>query len=174
MREYLTAIGQHPLLAQAEEVELGLAVERRMELTQRRERLAAEFGRAPSAAEVGADTYVALSERRDALAALADAIGCEVGQDEAVSEMLARQSLADAVDQPLTAAAKAGLADALGLSEADAGAQVAEFSRLRWLLPPDVIGRLDAALRPDVFVRAEVAAALAAAGLRAAALASAG
>ena len=163
VREYLTAIGQHPLLAQAEEVELGLAVERRMELMQRRERLSAEFGRAPSAAEVGADAYVDLRERRGALEALADAVGCEFGQDEAVSEMLARQPLADALDQPLTAAAKAGLADALGLSEADAGAQVAEFSRLRWLLPPDVIGRLDAGLRPDASECAVAADLLAAA-----------
>ena len=32
IREYLTAIGQHPLLEKADEIRLGLAVERRMEL----------------------------------------------------------------------------------------------------------------------------------------------
>lgn len=161
VRDYLTAIGQHRLLAQPEEVELGLAVERRMELMRRRESLSAEPAGAPSAAEIAADAYVALRDKRGALAALADAIGCEFAQDATVSEMLAHQALADAVDQPLTAATKAGLANALGQPDADAAAQVAELSRLRWLLPPDVIGRLDAGLRPAASGRAEAAALLA-------------
>lgn len=157
VRDYLTAIGQHPLLAQPEEVELGLAVERRMELARRRESLSEELARAPSPAELAADAYMALREQRGALVALADAIGCEFAQDASIGEMLAHQPLADAVDQPLTAATKAGLANALGQSDSDAAAQVAELSRLRWLLPPDVIGRLDADLRPDASGRAEAA-----------------
>ena len=161
VRDYLTAIGQHRLLAQPEEVELGLAVERRMELMRRRESVSEELMRAPSPAEIAADAYVALREQRGALAALAGALGCEFAQDAPISEMLAHQTLADAVDQPLTAATKAGLANALGQPEADAAAQVAELSRLRWLLPPDVIGRLDAGLRPDASGRAEAAALLA-------------
>ena len=161
VRDYLTAIGQHRLLAQPEEVELGLAVERRMELARRRESLSEEMARQPAPAEIAADAYVALRDRRGVLAALAGAIGCEFAQDAPISEMLAHQALADAVDQPLTAATKAGLANSLGQPESDAAAQVAEFSRLRWLLPPDVIGRLDAALRPDASDRAEAAALLA-------------
>ena len=161
VRDYLTAIGQHRLLAQPEEVELGLAVERRMELMRRRESLSEEFAHAASPAELAADAYVALRDKRGALAALAGAIGCEFAQDAPISEMLAHQPLAAAVDQPLTAATKTGLANALGQPDSDAAAQVAELSRLRWLLPPDVIGRLDAALREDASGRAEAAALLA-------------
>ena len=161
VREYLTAIGQHPLLTQPEEVELGLAVERRMELMRRRKSLSEELAHPPSPAELAADAYPALRAQRGALTALATALGCEFAQDVPISEMLAHQPLADAVDQPLTAATKAALANALGQSESDAAAQVAELSRLRWLLPPDAIGRLDAALPPDASDRAEVAALLA-------------
>ena len=57
IREYLTAIGQHPLLSKADEIRLGLAVERRMELKQRRQAFEEEHGYPPLTAELVADIY---------------------------------------------------------------------------------------------------------------------
>ena len=60
----LTAIGQHPLLSKADEIRLGLAVERRMELKQRRQAFEEEHGYPPSTAELVADIYRALIDCR--------------------------------------------------------------------------------------------------------------
>lgn len=149
VREYLSAIGQHRLLTQQEEVTLGLAVERRMLLMQRRETLAAQLGRPPTPAELAADAYLALTEYADALATLVDVLGFEYVDGAAISEMLAHPELAEAVDLPLNAAVKAALADALRLDDSAAAEQVARISRLRWLLPPDAIRRLDDAPAHD-------------------------
>ena len=149
VREYLSAIGQRRLLTQQEEVTLGLAVEHRMLLMQRRESLAAQQGRPPSPAELAADAYIALTEYADTLAALADVIGCEFADGASISEMLAHPELAEAVDLHLNAAVKTALAEALQLDDSAAAEQVARISRLRWLLPPDAIRRLDDAPAHD-------------------------
>lgn len=144
VREYLSAIGQHRLLTQQEEVTLGLAVERRMLLMQRRESLAAQLGRPPAPAELAADVYLALTEYADTLASLADVLGFgEFAAGAAISDMMAHPELAEAVDLPLNAAVKTALAEALQLDDSAAAEQVARISRLHWLLPPDAIRRLD-------------------------------
>ncbi len=146
IREYLTAIGKHPLLTKPDEVRLGLAVERRMELMQQRQTLATELGRQPSAAELAANLYRALADRRQTLVTYAGTLGIEFSDCAGVSEMLADHAFADAVDLPMKGAAKAALTKALNAdSEAEAVQSIALCSKLRWLLPPQVIGRLDEA-----------------------------
>ena len=143
IREYLTAIGQHPLLDKSDEVRLGLAVERRMELKQRREDFAKENGFAPSTEDLAFEIYMALLGNRDTLLTFAGALGHELSEDATVSEALAVAEIRDALDLPMGAAIKSATAMALEVKEADAVAKVAAISRLRWLLPLEVIEALD-------------------------------
>ena len=148
IREYLTAIGQHPLLEKSDEVRLGLAVERRMELKQRREEFAKENGFAPSTTDLVFEIYIALAGSRDTLRTFAgvlgaDALGYELSDDSTISTALAIREVRDALDLPMDAATKSALALALDVKDADAVAKVASISRLRWLLPFEVIEALD-------------------------------
>ena len=143
IREYLTAIGQHPLLDKSDEIRLGLAVERRMELKQRREEFAKENGFAPSTADLVFEIYMALAGSRDTLLTFAGVLGYELGEDTTISAALAIRAVRDALDLPMGAATKSSLALALDVKDADAVAKVAAISRLRWLLPLEVIEALD-------------------------------
>ena len=143
IREYLTAIGQHPLLEKSDEIRLGLAVERRMELKQRREIFSEEYGFQPSATELAFDIYMALRERLPTLLTFASVLGFEMDEGATVSDALAIAEVRDALDLPMDAAVKSATALALDVKEAEAVAQVAAISRLRWLLPLEVIEALD-------------------------------
>ena len=144
IREYLTAIGQHPLLEKSDEVRLGLAVERRMELKQRRESFSKEFGYQPSTAELAFAIYIALLERRPFLLIFARVLGFDLEENATLSDGLAIGEVRDALDMPMGARLKGAVADALELKDSEAVAQVAAISRIRWLLPLEVIGALDA------------------------------
>ena len=143
IREYLTAIGQHPLLDKSDEIRLGLAVERRMELKQRREEFAKENGFAPSTADLALEIYMALVEKRDTLLTFAGVLGYELSEDATTSDALAIREVRDALDMPMDAATKSEMALALDVKDADAVAKVAAISRLRWLLPLEVLETLD-------------------------------
>ena len=143
IREYLTAIGQHPLLEKADEVRLGLAVERRMELKKRRSDFAEEFGSQPTTSDLVYDIYMALREGRQALLTLARELGFELDEDASISEALAIAEVRDAIDLPMGSGLKSAVAGALEVKEADAVAQVGAISKLRWLLPLEVIGALE-------------------------------
>lgn len=150
IREYLTAIGQHPLLDKSDEVRLGLAVERRMELKQRREEFSKENGFAPSTADLVFEIYLALLGSRDTLLVFADVLGYQLGEDATTSAALAIREVRDALDLPMNAATKSELALALDVKDADAVAKVAAISRLRWLLPLEVIEALDEGKEGDL------------------------
>ena len=143
IREYLTAIGQHPLLDKSDEVRLGLAVERRMELKQRREDFNKEYGFLPSTTELVFDIYMALRERRPTLLKFAAVLGYELPVNFTISDALAIDEIRDALDLPMDAGTKARMAQALDVKENDAVSPVAAISKLRWLLPLDVIAMLD-------------------------------
>ena len=143
IREYLTAIGQHPLLDKSDEIRLGLKVERRMELKQRREEFAKENGFAPSTVDLALEIYMALVEKRDTLLTFARLLGYELSEDATTSDALAIREVRDALDMPMDATTKSELALALDVKEADAVAKVAAISRLRWLLPLEVLETLD-------------------------------
>ena len=143
IREYLTAIGQHPLLEKSDEIRLGLAVERRMELRQRREAFAKQHGVQPSAIDLALEIYMALSDCRETLLIFANALGFDLAEDAAVSEALAISDVRDALDLPMNSFLKSSMADALDIKETAAVAAVAKISRLRWLLPLDVITALE-------------------------------
>ena len=143
IREYLTAIGQHPLLDKSDEIRLGLAVERRMELKQRRENFAKEYGFQPSSMDLATDIYMALLGCRETLITFAGVLGHELRSDASVSEALSIAEVRNALDLPMNSATKMATAQALDVSDTDAVAQIAAISRLRWLLPLEVIANLE-------------------------------
>ena len=143
IREYLTAIGQHPLLSKADEIRLGLAVERRMELKQRRQAFEEEHGYPPSTAELLADIYRALSDYRFTLLTFAALLDHELNDNATLSEVLAIPEVRDALDMPMDAGIKSGMAVALEAKDADAASHVGTISKLRWLLPLQVIAILE-------------------------------
>ena len=143
IREYLTAIGQHPLLQKSDEIRLGLAVERRMELKLRRERFIDEYGFQPSTEELVFDIYMALRERLPTLLTFAGILSFDMDEDATISDALAIDEVREALDLPMNAGTKAAVALALEVKEVDAVAAVAAISRLRWLLPLEVIAALD-------------------------------
>lgn len=147
IREYLTAIGQHPLLDKSDEVRLGLAVERRMELRQRRKDFNDEHGFSPSTTDLVSDIYIALRESRPTLLKFAAVLGFDLPANATISDALAILEVRDALDLPMNADAKAQMAEALRVKDKDAVSNVAAISRLRWLLPLDVIATLDS--EPD-------------------------
>ena len=150
IREYLTAIGQHPLLVKSDEIRLGLAVERRMEMKQRRQSFTEEYGLQPSAAEFVFDIYMALRERLPTLVTFAGVLGFEMDEGASISDVLAIAEVREALDLPMSAGTKAAVALALDVKDADAVAQVAAISKLRWLLPLEVIAALDGELNGEL------------------------
>ena len=154
IREYLTAIGQHPLLDKSDEIRLGLAVERRMELKQRRESFVKEYGFQPSTMDIATEVYVALRGCRETLVAFAAVLGYEIAPDASISEALSIGDVRDALDLPMAPATKSATAMALDVSEPEAVARIGAISRLRWLLPLSVIADLEDAAnggQPDKY-----------------------
>ena len=143
IREYLTAIGQHPLLDKSDEIRLGLAVERRMELKRRRESFREEYGFESSTVEPVFDIYMALRERRPTLLKFAAVLGFELPASSTISDALAIDEVREALDLPMDADTKSRVAQALDVEDSDAVSLVGDISRLRWLLPLEVIGVLD-------------------------------
>ena len=156
IREYLTAIGQHPLLSKSDEIRLGLAVERRMELKQRRQSFEEEHGYPPSTAELAAEIFRGLIDCRFTLLTFTALLDHELTEDATLSEVLAISAVRDALDMPMDADIKSGMAIALETKDGDAASLVGSISKVRWLLPLPVIAMLedDAANKlPDDTIR---------------------
>lgn len=143
IREYLRAIGQHPLLTGPQEIPLGLAVERRMQLRGTRAALTEELGREPSSAELGAKLYQSLISHRDALVKLAMTQELEVTADSTISNILSLADMKELVDYPLKEPVKAALAELLEMDENPAAAEITAVSKLTWLFPPGVLANLE-------------------------------
>ena len=143
IREYLTAIGQHPLLSKSDEIRLGLAVERRMELKQRRQSFEEEHGYPPSTAELAAEIFRGLIDCRFKLLIFTALLDHELTEDATLSEVLAISAVRDALDMPMDADIKSGMAIALETKDGDAASLVGSISKLRWLLPLPVIAMLE-------------------------------
>ena len=147
IREYLRAIGQHPLLTGAQEIPVGQTVERRMQLLETRSLLSEELGRQPSNSELGARIYQSLMVHRPALVKLANILGHKAGPRLSMGQILTLPDARAAFDNPLPQETKAALAEEIDIDEKAAGAVVTEASRLSWLLPLELIQELSTAVR---------------------------
>ena len=74
VREYLRAIGQHALPTRSQELQLGLAVERRIRIEDIRKRFLDEWGRQPTNGELAELIFRELDSHRDLLVALGSAL----------------------------------------------------------------------------------------------------
>lgn len=147
IREYLRAIGQHKLLTGAQEIPLGQAVERRMQLRETRSLLTEELGRQPSNSELGGRIYQSLMSHRPSIVKLANILGHKAGPRSTMGQLLTLPDARAAFDNPLKQETKATLAEAIELDEKAAGNVVTAASRLSWLLPLDIIQELGTAVR---------------------------
>ena len=147
VREYLRAIGEHPLLTSAQEIPLGQAVERRMQLRETRALLTDELGRQPSNPELGGRVYQSLMGHRPALVKLLNLLGHKTGPRSSMGQILTTPNVREAIDNPLPQETKAALAEAIELDEKAAGNVVTAASRLSWLLPLDIIDELGSSVR---------------------------
>jgi RNA polymerase primary sigma factor len=142
VREYLQAIGQHPLLTVAEEIELGLAVERWVLLKALRQRFRKEHEREPTPAELGALTYLALADHKDLIAALASTLA-EDEQANGTAQILALPEIRAVLDTSLEPTARAEVAKKLDSTEGEVSSRLTSLAKVFPLLPAGVIDELD-------------------------------
>ncbi|MDA1226332.1 MAG: sigma-70 family RNA polymerase sigma factor [Chloroflexi bacterium] len=147
IREYLRAIGQHKLLTGAQEIPLGQAVERRMQLRETRSLLTEELGRQPSNSELGGRIYQSLMSHRPSIVKLANILGHKAGPRSTMGQILTLPDAREAIDNPLPQEIKATLAEAIELDEKAAGNVVTAASKLAWLMPLELIQELGTAVR---------------------------
>ena len=89
VRDYLRSIGEHSLLTAEQEVGLGLAVERWLQLRALREQIRLEGYERVDPVELASSIYRSVLSRREMLSALAHAVGEENG-DATVAELAAK------------------------------------------------------------------------------------
>ncbi|MGH2541680.1 MAG: sigma-70 family RNA polymerase sigma factor, partial [Ardenticatenaceae bacterium] len=129
-------------------LELGLDVERWMQLKDIRAAFQEERGREPTRAEAAAALYQELVSRKELLKAVAEAvIG---GQSKAkLSEMLANHEVRHTLDEPLDAEMRAAIASKASLPEEQVASGVGAISKLSRLLPLEAIEDLDKQKKTD-------------------------
>ena len=142
VREYLQAIGQHPLLTVSEEVELGLAVERWVQLKALRQQFRKEHEREPTPAELGARAYVALADHKDLIAALASTL-VKDGQTNGAAQILALPEIRAVLETSLEPTARAEIAEKLDSTEEEVSPRLTSLAKVFPLLPARVIDELD-------------------------------
>lgn len=147
IREYLRAIGEHALLTGAQEIPLGQAVERRMQLRETRALLTEELGWQPSNSELGARIYQSLMSHRTALVKLANLLGYKAGPRISMGNLLTLPEARHAFDNPLSTETKIALGESIDLDEKAAGSVVTAASKLSWLLPLELIEELGSTIR---------------------------
>ena len=138
VREYLRAIGQHPLLKAPEEVELGVAVETWLELKELRQKLRDEQGRDPTPVELAEAVYLRLESRREWLETLASAVGEDVDGGAAIA-LMAAPGVRDCLEGPLAPDLRESLAETLKVTESAVQGDVSAVAGLSHLLPYRVI-----------------------------------
>ena len=148
VREYLRAIGQHRLLKGPQEVRLGLAVERWIQLKEIRDQLREEYGRQPTTAEIAAALHASLSSHSNSLFDLTEAIGEDKNETD-ISGPLSNPNVRSMLDTPLKPEAKANLAQQAHMEENKVGLEISLLSKLSKLLPPQVIEHLEEELSRD-------------------------
>ena len=138
VREYLRAIGQHPLLDQPEELQLGFAVEAWLQLKELRGNFWDENERVATMADLVQSIHDGLNSRKDLLALLASVAG-EDGDGATTMALIALAGVREYLDNPLDTELRDSLAETLEIAESDAQGGVSALARLSHLLPRPVV-----------------------------------
>ena len=141
VRDYLRAIGQHALLTRSQEMDLGLAVERRVRLEAKRKHFLDEIERHPTTAELASAIYRDLDSDRGLLAMLASALSEE--SEGTTAELLALPAVRNALDNSLNSGILDSMAKQLGVEEKEVSSRACALSTLAGLLPPHVVEQLE-------------------------------
>ena len=147
-RDYLRAIGQHPLLNRSEEVELGLAVESWIQLKDLRGQFQDQHGRPPTPQELGGLIYSSLNSHSDLLMALASSLG-QRPDDIGMGELLSNSEVRRVLDGALDSETGASIAQAGHMEEDAVLSGFSALSKLSRLLPPNVVQNLEERLREN-------------------------
>ncbi len=159
VREYLRAIGQHALLTKPQELQLGLTVEKWMQLKQLRQKFLDDNGRDPGSTELGVAIYQALASIADLLVALASETGEQsdslkkgISSEPSASPiavLLSSQHVRELLDNPFKPETIASVAGKLDQAEDEVPKSLSTLSKLYRLLPTDVIELLDTEITGD-------------------------
>ncbi len=163
VREYLRSIGQHALLTAAEELDLGLDVERWMLLKETRASLAEELEREPSTDEVAAVFLLRVFSDIDLLRAIASRTPIELPLEAPASVLLTDERVRSLLDDPIKDDFRDFIASVTGVDPDDVRAIVTALARASALLPIDAVRRVESDLGPELYSDSLDAAAIAAA-----------
>ena len=147
VREYLRAIGEHALLSKPEELEFGMAVERRLQLAEIRRRLEECLDRQPDAPEIVQAICRELLSHQDVLAALASALPVEADEEGAFG-LLSLWAIRHALDNALAAGVLGAMAKTLDREEKEVQAAACTVSNLSHLLTPRLIEEIARSVSP--------------------------
>ena len=148
VRDYLFAIGQHPLLKRPEEVELGLAVESWIQLKDLRDQFQDQHGRPPAPPELGGLIYSSLNSHSDLLMALASSLGQHTDH-LGMAELLSNADVRRVLDGALDPETGASIAQAGHMEEDAVPPGFSALSKLSRLLPPNVVQNLEERLKEN-------------------------
>ena len=151
VREYLRSIGQHALLTAAEELDLGLDVERWMLLKETRASLAEELGREPYTSEVAAVFLLRVFKDIDLLRAVASQTPVELPLEAPASVLLTDERVRSLLDDPVKDNLTDVVVNATGADADDVRVIVTALSRSSALLPIDAVRRAESELGPELY-----------------------
>ena len=151
VREYLRSIGQHALLTAAEELDLGLDVERWMLLKETRASLAEELGREPGTEEVAAVFLLRVFKDIDLLRAVASQTPMELPLEAPASVLLTDERVRSLLDDPVKDALTNVVVKTTGVEEDVVRVIVTALSRSSALLPIDTVRRVESELGPELY-----------------------
>ena len=138
VREYLRSIGQHPLLAKPQEVQLALAVERWIQLREIRDQFRDGHEREPTPRELAAAIYRALASHKELLVALASAVLEDKGKPT-IARLLSLPAMRSLLDSALDPERRATIAEKAELPEGQVTSGINALSKLSSLLLDRVV-----------------------------------
>ena len=151
VREYLRSIGQHALLTAAQELDLGLEVERWMLLKETRAGMMDESDDEPTTVQVAAKVIADTARDVLLLRSLAAETSVELPNEAPISALLSDDEVRERLDRPPSDKLKQTVAEASGIEVEEIGARIAALSRASILVPPEVFGIVEDALGVELY-----------------------
>ena len=151
VREYLRSIGQHALLTAPEELDLGLDVERWIQLKDTRAKLGEELGRDPSTSEVAAWLLLTTVQQLALLRTLAIQTAVDIPTEAPVSVLLADDEVRHLLDSPASDSLKDTVAAAVDIEFDESGPMISALSRASILVPVETFDAVERTLGAQLY-----------------------